>query len=170
MLGLYEDFPENIHRIDNFTSTLSNQKFQQKLVQTLHDVNRKPFGLEEISHPSLHECTVIFEVGIAEIKSFNFIDDEEAKRVLNAIRKQAFQVLDFFIAVRYYKSTAPKKTPLRFDYYMVRFVFRANNSVELQVFHEKGPRYISPEDIVNFVGKEVNGGSTRKILKKVEPT
>jgi hypothetical protein len=78
MLGLYEDFPENIHRIDNFTSTLSNQKFQQKLVQTLHDVNRKPFGLEEISHPSLHECTVIFEVGIAEIKSFNFIDDEES--------------------------------------------------------------------------------------------
>jgi hypothetical protein len=170
MLGLYENFPENIHRVSNFGSTLSIQKLQQRLVQALYEVNRKPFSFEEISHPALCECTIIFEVGIAETNSFNYIDDEEAKRVLESLRKQTFQLLDFFVAVRYYKGNVPKKAPLRFDYYMVRFIFGTNNSVEMQVFHERGPRYISPEDIVNFVWKQVNGSSARKILKKVEPT
>ena len=168
MLGIYENFPENIHRIENFASTLSDQKVQQKLVQTFHEVNRKPFSFEEIGHPPMHDCTVIFEVGIADGTSFNYVDSEEAKRVGSALKKQVFRVMDFFVAVRYYKGDAQKKTPLRFDYYMVRFVFSGNNSVELQVFHERGPRYTSPEDIVEFIEKEVNGASARKILRKLE--
>ena len=169
MLGLYENFPENIHIVESFTSTLTDQKLQQKLVQTLREVNRKRFSFEEIGHPAMHDCTVIFEVGIADGRSFNFIDDEEAKSVFSALKKQAFRVMDFFVAVRYYKGI-PKKTPLRFDYFMVRFVFSGNNSVELQVFHERGPRYTSPEDIIDFIGKEVNGATARKILRKVEPS
>jgi len=170
MLGLYENFPENIHIVESFTSTLTDQKLQQKLVQTLHEVNSKRFSFEEIGHPAMHDCTVIFEVGIADSRSFNYVDDEETKRVLNELKRQPFHVMDFFVAVRYYKGAAAKKTPLKFDYYMVRFVFSGNNSIELQVFHERGPRYTSPEDIMDFIGKEVNGATTRKILRKVEPS
>ena len=170
MLGIYENFPENIHVTESFTSTLTNQKLQQKLVRTLREVNRKPFSFEEIGHPAMRDCSVIFEVGIADGTSFNYVDDEEAKSVLNVLKKQTFRVMDFFIAVRYYKGDGQqqKKKPLRFDYYMIRFVFSGNNSVELQVFHERGPRYTSPDDIVEFIGRGVNGPFTRKILRKIE--
>ena len=168
MLGLYENFPENIHRMESFTSSLSSKKLQQRMIQVLHEINRKTFSFEEIVHPSVPECAVIFELGIAESKSFNYIDEEETKRVLNALKKEPFKVMDLFCAVRYYKDKTEKKTPLKFDYYLLRFAF-GKNAVEIQVFHERGPRYISPEDIVTFLVNMVNEASARKILKKIEP-
>jgi len=168
MLGLYENFPENIHRIESFTPFLSSKKLQQRIIQVLNEVNRKTFSFEEIAHPSVPECTIIFEIGIADEKSFNYIDEEETKRVLNALKKEPFQVMDLFCAVRYYKDKKEKKTPLKFDYYIMRAVF-GKNVVEVRVFHERGPRYISPEDIVTFLAKKINKTSTKKILKKVEP-
>jgi len=169
MLGTYENFPDNIHARASFRSTLSDQKIQQILMQTLYEANRKSFRFEEVGHPAMHDCTIIFEVGIAENTSFNYVNDEETKKVMNVLKKQAFQIMDFFVAIKYYKGDARKKSPLRFDYYMIRLVFNESNSIEVQVYHEKGPRYTSPEDIVELIEKEVNGASTRKILRKVEP-
>lgn len=169
MLGFYENFPANIHRTENFTSPLSSKKLQQRLIQVLHKINRETFSFEEIAYPTVPEGTIIFEAGLAEAKSFNYIDEEETKRVLSALRKETFRSMDFFCAVRYYKGTGEKKTPLKFDYYLMRFVF-GKNSVEIRVFHERGPRYISPEDIVAFLVNEINKTSARKILKRVEPS
>ena len=168
MIGFYENFPVNMHRIETFTSSLSTRKLQQRLVQVLHDINRRTFSFEEIAYPTVPECSVIFEVGIAEAKSFTFIDKEEVKNVLSVLRKETLRLMDFFCAVRYYKGTAEKKTPLKFDYYMIRVVF-GKDSVEIRVFHERGPRYISPEDIVTFLVNMINEASARKILKKIEP-
>ena len=167
MLGFYENFPANVHRIENFTSLLSNRKLQQRLIQVLHEINRKTFSFEEVAYPTVPECTIIFEAGLAEAKSFNYIDEEETKRVLTALRKATFQTMDFFCAVRYYKGTGEKKAPLKFDYYLLRVVF-GKNSAEIQVFHERGPRYISPQDLVAFLVNEINKTSARKILKMVE--
>ena len=75
--------------------------------------------------------------------------------------------MDFFCAIRYYKGTAENKTPLKFDYYLMRLIF-GKNAVEIQVFHERGPRYISPEDITTFLVNKVNKTSSRKTLKKIE--
>jgi hypothetical protein len=135
----------------------------------LHDTNRKPFEFGEICHQAPQKQTVILEVGIAEGRGFNYMDEEETKKVLNVLKKESFRVMDFFVAMRYYKGKNSKKTPLRFDYYMLRFVFGENNSVELRVFHERGPRHTSPEDIATFLVNRVNEGSTRKILK-IEPS
>jgi hypothetical protein len=167
MLGRYENFPVNIHRIENFTTTLSNKKLQQRLIQVLHEINRGTFSFEEIAYPTVPECTIIFEAGLAESQSFNYIDEEETRRVLRALRKKPFRTMDFFCAVRYYKGVA--KAPLKFDYYMLRTIF-GKNSMEIQVFHERGPRYISPEDISTFLVNEVNKTSQRRTLKKVTPS
>jgi hypothetical protein len=167
MLGLYENFPANIHRTDNFTSPLSSRKLQQRLIQVLHEINRKTFSFEEIAYPTVPECTIIFEAGLADAKSFNYIDEEETKRALTALRKTTFQTMDFFCAVRYYKGAGEKKAPLKFDYYLMRLVF-GKNSVEIQVFHERGPRYISPQDLVTFLVNEINETLARKMLKRVE--
>ncbi len=164
MLGFYVNFPENIHKITRFTTSTSNKRLQQTLTKTFHNLNNEIFCLEDIANPSLPQCTVIFEFGIAEANNFNYLDNEEKNRLLKLIRKKPFQVMDFFCAIRYYKTKNKKKTPLKFDYYMLRFTFN-KKSVETQVFHERGPRHISPEDVANFIANKINETFSKKILR-----
>lgn len=164
MLGFYGNFPENVHKTSHFAISVSKKRLQQALIQTFHKVNSETYTLEDIANPSVPQSTVIFEFGIAEANSFNYLDDEEANRALKIVRKKPFRVMDFFCAIRYYKTLNEKKTPLRFDYYILRFIFN-KNSIETQVFHERGPRHLSPEDIVNFVANKINETFSKKVLK-----
>lgn len=167
MLGFYENFPVNIHRTETFTSSLPCKKLQQRLVKDLCEINIRTFNFEEIAHPTVHQCAIIFEVGIADAESFSYIDNRELERALTVLKRKNFRIIDLFCAIRYYKNSEEKKMPLRFDYYLVRASF--NESVmELRVFHERGPRYISPEDLTNFLVNKLNGSSSKKILKSVE--
>jgi len=168
MLGLYENFPKTIHKTASFATSISNKRLQQALIQTLQQTNTKNFNLEEIANPSVPQCTVILEFGIAEANNFNYLDIEEANKVLKVIRKTPLQIMDFFCALRYYKIQNEKKTSLRFDYYMIRFIFN-KNSITMQIFHERGPRYISPEDIANFVANKIDEAFSKKILKIIKP-
>ena len=164
MLGVYDNFPANIHRIESFSTNFSSKKLQQRLIRVLREINRRTFSFEKIACPTVPDGTIIFEAGLAEAKSFNFIDEEERKKVLVALRRMPFRTMDFFCAVRYYKGIT-EKAPLRFDYYMLRAIF-GKNSVEIQVFHERGPRYISPRDVISFLVNMINETARRKILKK----
>ena len=169
MLGLYNNFPLNIHRIDTFSTHFSSKKLQQRMMKVFCEINRGNFSFKEVACPTVPDCTIIFEVGLAEAESFNYIDEEEAKKVLSALRKAPLQTIDFFCAVRYYKGHGEKKKPLKFDYYMMRALF-GKNAVEIRVFHERGPRYIPPEDLVTFLVTKVNETSARNILKKTSPS
>ena len=51
---------------------------------------------------------------------------------------------------------------------MIRTVY-AKGTLEMRVFHERGPRYLSPEDLTDFIFKGINGESTKKILRKTNP-
>jgi len=169
MLGLYENFPKTVHKTASFATSISNKRLQQALIQTFQKINtNENFNLEEIANPSVPQCTVILEFGIAEANNFNYLNTEEANKMLKVIQKKPLQVMDFFCALRYYKMQNGKKTPLRFDYYMIRFIFN-KDSMEIQIFHERGPRYVSPEDIANFVVNEIGETFSRKILKTVKP-
>jgi hypothetical protein len=166
-LGFYENFPANIHRIDSFYSALSIKQLQQKLIQVLQDVNGREFSFEEVANPTVPGGRVIFEFGVAESEGFNYIDEEEAEKALNFLAKERLHSLDLFCSIRYYKGGIEKKTPLKFDYYLLRTVFN-KDTFEVQVFHERGPRYISPEELTAFIFNEINELSirNRKILKK----
>ena len=163
MLGYFDNFPVNIHRTEKFTFALSNRALQQKLVQVFREINTKTFSFDEIVQSTLPDSTVIFEMGLAEGNSFNYIDKKETKKVCSALRKDVLRMIDLFCAIRYYKGNVEKKTPLRFDYYMIRMAF-SGNTVEIQVFHERGPRYLSPEDITLFLVNETNKTAERKFL------
>jgi len=168
VLGLYENFPKTIHKTASFSISVSNKRLQQALIQTLQKINKENFNLEEIANPSVPQCTVILEFGIAEANNFNYLDDKETNKALEVIQKKPFQLMDFFCALRYYKMQNGKKTPLRFDYYMMRFTFN-RDSMEIQIYHERGPRYISPEDVANFIVNKIDETSSKKILKAVRP-
>lgn len=164
MLGFYENFPQNIHKTAHFTTSISNKRLQQTLIRVFQEINTKTFKIEEIADPSIPQCTVIFEFGIAEANTFNFLSNEETNKALKAINKKPFQLMDFFCAIRYYKLENETKKPLKFDYYMIRFIFNTDY-LETQVFHERGPRYVSPDDVVNLVFNKINEAFSRKILK-----
>jgi hypothetical protein len=169
-LGFYEKFPSNIHRIDSFNSTISNKQLQQKLIQVFHKVNNDEFTFEEIANPTIPQGSIFFEFGIAETGDFNYIDNEELEKIMKFLTKQLLRTMDFFCSICYYKHTGENRTPLKFDYYMLRTVF-GKDIFEIQVFHERGPRYISPEELTTFIYNKINGLSNnknKKVLKKID--
>jgi len=162
-LGFYENFPLNIHMDESYNSALSSKQLQQKLIQVLYEINRGEFSFEEAANPTIPECKLVFEFGLADAENFNYIDEEEVKKVRKYLGKEQLGTMDFFCAIRYHKGE--KKTALKFDYYLIRTVYD-RSVLGIQVFHKKGPRYISPEDLTLFVLNKVNEKSSRKILKK----
>jgi hypothetical protein len=163
-LGFYENFPSQIHWIENFSSTLPNRQIQQKLIQIFHEINQKELSFEDVTNPTIPDCKIFFEFGLADSKSFSYIDDEEEKKALELIGKENLYTIDFFCGIRYYKGKT-EKTPLKFDYYLLRTICN-KGSVEIHVHHEKGPRYISPQDLTQLIFNKINEGPIKKILKK----
>jgi hypothetical protein len=164
MLGFYENFPENIHIAAYFRALASEKRVQQALARTLHELNNRALDLEDVVGPSVRQCTAIFEFGIAEANNFNYLDKKETNRILKSVDKRPFQIMDMFCAIRYYQTKDEKKTPLKFDYYILRFTF-GKKSAEMRVFHERGPRHVSPKEITDFIANKTNETSSKKILK-----
>jgi hypothetical protein len=164
MIGLSDNFPKKIHRLERYETTLAIKKIQKNLVQVLEKINRKTFSFEEITYPTIHNCKIIFEVGLAEAKTFNYIDEEEKIRFLKALKKETFNLLDLFVSICYYRTKEKKSTPLNFDYYLIRIIFD-KKTIEVKVFHERGPRHISPEEIITFIINDLNKNSAKKVTK-----
>ncbi len=139
----------------------------------MHNLNNGQFTFEEFGNPVIPGCTIVFEFGIADSNSFTFIDEVVAKHILTAIDEKVFSIMDFFCAIRYYRDYASRKRPQKFDYYIARFVF-SENTTTFKIIHERGPRYLSPMDVLEFLAKKINEISERiprRILKKVaQPT
>jgi hypothetical protein len=163
-LGFYAFFPEKVHKTVHFVTSISNRRLQQAFVRVLNKLNQQSFNMEEILDPSEGHSLVVFEFGVAEGNNFTFLDDEEANRMLRVIRRSPFQSIDLLCAIGYYKICGEKKTPLRFDYYMLRLGFD-QKSVEIQAFHERGAMHLSPEDVAEFLADKINEGFSRKALR-----
>ncbi len=165
MLGFYENFPQNIHHLETFIFAISNKKIQQKLTQTIQELNKKTYSFEEVGNPTVPNCTILFEFGIADTGNFTFLNEQEAEKLQNKITKESLRIIDWFCSIRYYKNTSPKKTPLKFDYYMIRFAFE-KNSIQFSVFHERGPRYISPEELASLIVNQTNSKQKKTLLRR----
>ena len=166
-LGFYENFPSQIHWIESFTSSLSSRQLQQKLLQIFYEINQKELSFEEVTNPTIPDCKVIFEFGLADSESFSYIDNEEEKKALDLIGKELLHTVDFFVGIRYYKCKTEKKVPLKFDYYLLRTIY-SKGTFEVHIHHDKGPRYISPQDITQLIFDKINDDSRKKVLKKLK--
>jgi len=164
-LGFYEKFPVHIHLVERFSSILTIKQLQQRLIQVFYEINGKEFTFEEIANPTIPGGKVFFEFGFADSEGFSFIDEEEAKKVQYLLAKEQVHSVDFFCGIRYYKSNLGKKSNLKFDYYLLRTAYN-QGTIEFQVHHERGPRYISPEELILFIFNKINEISNRKVLKK----
>jgi hypothetical protein len=164
MLGVYDNFPATIHRIADFSITVPSKRLQRTLLETLQKLNSETLDLSIVADPSVPQCTVNFEFGIADASDFDYLNSEETEKILKAIHVKPFETMDFLCAVRYYRTQKEKKTPLRFDYYMIRFSF-SENPIRMQIAHERGPRYMTPEDLMNLVVNKTDETAGKKVLK-----
>ncbi len=138
-----------------FTYRASLRKVQHATVKALYQLNRRKCGLEEITYPSTPRCEVNFEFGIGEEGTFAFLDENELNYLEDEIERNVLTFLDFFCALQYHISDEPRKcTPLKFDYYLLRFVFDRNH-LEFMVFHERGPQRVHIEDLIGFLTKNI---------------
>lgn len=167
MLGVYDNFPQTIHLFESYSTKFNIKQLQQKLIQTIKNMNRKQLHFEDIAIPTIPNSEVIFEFGLAEGDDFTFIDQEEESKVTELLKCQQLQMMDFFCAIRYYKLFDGKRIALKFDYYMIRSNF-ANGVVEFQIFHKQGPRYLSPQDLLGLIIERINCSSPKKILVRIE--
>jgi hypothetical protein len=162
LLGYYENFPEvaYVHGIAEFSHSLSGSVLQQTILQTFHQLNYKPHKIGEVTPLAPSESGASFEFGLAEGLAFNYLDRDEVDRALKTVNKKALDRLDFFCAIRYYTTNKGKNSRLKFDYYLLRFTFERGNA-DMRVFHERGPRRVSPKELLTFLIKEINVGLSR---------
>lgn len=130
------------------------KRVQQHVIQLFYESAKKTYRLEDLADPSVLNCSVVFEFGIAEGNTFTYLNQEERDKILNYIEKKKVTIMDFFCIIRYYKKRKNREHPLKFDYYLIRMVFH-KNEVETQVFHERGLKYITPEDVNRLVIHEL---------------
>ena len=105
-----------------------------------------------------------FEFGIAEDFDFNFLDNKELERSMRSVAENELETLDFFFTVRYHNIMKEnKKTSLKFDYHLLRFIFQ-KNGLELQIRHERGPQRVPIDDLTEFIGKQINRELSNKQL------
>ena len=115
MLGVYDNFPKTIHQRTCFATAVPWKRLQQTLIKMLHEINSETVNPQAIADPAVRRYTVIFEFGIAEANDFNYLDEEETKKVLKNIWKNPLRTMDFYCAIRYYrtrKENTPKIRPL----------------------------------------------------------
>ncbi len=167
MFGFYETYPQNVHKIRHFATLISNKRLQQTLIQLFRDLNKETLRLKDVGTPSLRDWNTFFELGIAEDNGFSYLDDEESTKALKIIQRTPLRILDFLCAVRYYRIVGERRKPLKFDYYMLRFTFNPK-FLELQLFHERGPMHILPEEFVDFMIKKINQAFHRRVLRSLK--
>jgi len=132
----------------------------------LYELNQSEFTFEQVSIPTIPQGRLFFEFGIAEATNFTFINEEVMKKTLKNLAKEP-KILDLFCAIRYYKMEGEKKRALKFDYYIIRMIFD-KSTFEVQTFHERGPRYLLPQEVFTFVVTKINESIGKKILIKQE--
>lgn len=155
MLGFYEDFPVFPHAKAEFTCAASTKMLQEAIVATAYNLNGQEFDLSVIA-PTKIGCKIGFEFGVAEGAIFNYLDLEEVERFRKSLaKKEMIFCTDFLCIVKYHVANGGKQQPLKFDNYMLRFIFR-KPLVQLRVFHEKGTQRLSMEELIEFLMKQVN--------------
>ena len=155
MLGRYENFPENVHRLATFNFYDSAKFVQQTILSIFCRLNKESFDVRAITPYLQQPCEVSFEFGVADGFDFVFLDDAELEKCLEHVEDNELQVLDFFFTVRYYRLKGNKKIPLRFDYTVIRFRFYEDH-LDARIRHEKGTQRISLDDLTDFILKQVN--------------
>ncbi len=151
MLGHYESFPEIVHGVAQLSYKTSPKKVQQALVIVFYQLNQEKGKLREMGYSFPADCEANFEFGVGDEATFTFLDKIELSRLEREIESSVLTFLDFLCALQYHVvDESGRRMPLKFDYYLLRFMFD-KNFVEFLVSHERGPQRVHVEDLIGFL-------------------
>lgn len=175
MLGRYDFFPDVFHGRLILRCKVEAQVFQLALLKAILELNVSSVKLSEISGlTGDQEINVYFEFGLAEGRTFTFIDRDEAKYVSRKIKAEPFNLMDFLSVLKYYRKTVNRKLkPLKFDYGILRFNF-GKETLIVKYFHERGTRRAPFSSFINFILDKVslilgvNRGEVFEVVDLVE--
>lgn len=161
MLGRFDSFPKTVHKVAVFNGQDPKTKVQQAILCAFQGLNQQSFELCKIMSFLKQDINVSFEVGVGDGSDFLFLQKNEQENCSRAVEEDEFEVLDFFVVVRYHKlNNKGKQIPLRFDYHVLRFAFH-EKLIELLIRHERGTQRIPVDDLIEFFTSQIN-----KELKK----
>lgn len=165
MLGIYENFPENYHGIIRFRHQAPARRLQGIILQSLQKLGQEGDPVFS-TLPSVSNCKVDLDFGVADGRIFDYLSEETLDASLKTVSKDALPMLDFICIVRYYKRDAEVYRPLKFDYLLLRFAFYGG-SVDFQIFHERGTRRLSIEDVSTIIISKIDKGLVENGLPEV---
>jgi len=125
----YYLFPRYIHEAYAlYTNSGWERTVTKLIVEALYTLNNKE---EDVKLSIAGKVTPItgkrvFEVGVADGHYFNFMDEDEVKKLLNLVESGLSSSLDFLVMVRYYYFRGKRKIPLRFDKFYLRVLSQSN--------------------------------------------
>ncbi len=167
MIGVFDGFPARAHANADYAFSVSTKRLQQAVTNALCKLNTQTCAITDVGGPSIPDCSVAFEIGIADKWDFSYLDAEEKERMLKWIGTAPLEVMDFLCVLKYCRllENGAKKS-LKSDHYMLRLRFESN-LLGLQIFHERGVRHVLPEEFATFVHRRISEAFPKRVLRKV---
>ena len=156
-LGIFRNFPTMIHGTGEAVHNDQMYKIQQATIMGLKELNnyREPYPLSISGKSGTYMGTLGFEIGIADDIYFNYLDDETVQKLYKLLNpKRNYRLLDFLIIVTYHYTQQKKSIALNFDYFHFRLIFN-KRKIECRVFHNKGIRRMSINELINRIFERI---------------
>lgn len=156
-LGVFTNLPRILHGYAKLTSEADPLILQRTFIKILGKLNSKKveMAISLSGHEGLLPGEIGFEVGVAEGDCFNYMDNSEEERLMSVLQSNGLMpVLDSFLIVKCKVKNGRKHSPW-FDRYIMRGKFTEGN-VEFQLFHERGMRRLSPDELINMLVEELD--------------
>ncbi len=161
--GIYENFPNTCHYVAVFEFKAPLNTLKLAILNALYNLNRLENIPKKILPKTITGLKVIFEFGIADGLTFNYLDEETLRNSMEKMHLNIYRIMDFICIIRYYKPMIKRFRALRFDYYLLRLIF-GKDVFEVRVFHEKGLQRIDAKTFIEILAESINS----ELLKKDE--
>jgi hypothetical protein len=162
-LGIFTNFPSIVHGWAEAFHNNQQHEVQKATIRALQELNnhREPYRINVSSESRTYKGILGFEVGVGEGVFFTYLDDETVQRLYNSSSSRIhYHHLDFLIIVTYHYYKHNKTIALNFDHFQLRLIFN-KQKIEAQLFHNKGTRRVSLDEILNRIFDEIS----KRLLK-----
>lgn len=172
VFGTFTNFPSIIHGLAKISHRNTIYKMQKATIQTLYDLNgyTEDQILSRSNYSNKQESCLlkrVFEIGVANGIFFEYLTEENVKKLMSVIGSEKKYSLDFLVIITYHYFQKNKKIPLRFDHNLLRFMFYKEN-IDLLLFNSKGIRRMSLEAFLNNITSKMCLTSKNLGLKSIK--
>lgn len=165
MFGKFENFPKVVQGSAGYRYNTSKIEIQRIIIKVLYKINERK-RINNISDIKNKNLKIKIDIGIADGSIFNYFDNELLKYYLKNFYNLKFDLLDFFCIICYYSKKNTKYKPLKFDYYILRIEL-VDHIIRIQIYHEKGPRRVSIEELITYITNIINKELKRKNINQI---